>query len=76
MFIVYFTLFELSIYIYIYITKKNKIIFVIILILIDNKVFFLMILRKLFLILCNKGTKVILYKLHFLSSYFFSQPNK
>ena len=35
-----------------------------------------MIVRKLFLILINRGMRVILYKLHFLSPHFSSQPNK
>ena len=39
-------------------------------------VYFLMIVRKLFLILCNRCMRVILYKLHFLSPHFSSQPNK
>ena len=35
-----------------------------------------MIAKKLFLILCNRGTRVILYKLYFLCFHFSSQPNK
>ena len=35
-----------------------------------------MIVRKLFLILCNRDMRVILYKLHFLSPHFSSQPKK
>ena len=35
-----------------------------------------MIVRKIFLILCNKGMSVILYKLHFLYPQFSSQPKK
>ena len=36
----------------------------------------LIIARKLFLVLCNRGVIVILYKLYFLSFHFSSQPNK
>ena len=32
--------------------------------------------KSIFYILCNKGTIVNLYKLHFLSFYFSFQPNK
>ena len=40
------------------------------------KVTFIFICLQTIIYLCNRGMRVNLYKLHFLSSYFSSQPNK